>query len=100
METKRVNLVVEYDIPDIMTELAGGERKRGQWLTELVRDFAAGKYMLVSDHEEEMAGILERTIVYQEQSEARLRRLESSFNRIKDLFAAVQPQLPLDNEEA
>lgn len=33
----RLNLVVDDGIGEIMTEMAGGERRRGQWLSELVR---------------------------------------------------------------
>lgn len=33
----RLNLVVDDRIGDIMTEMAGGERRRGQWLSDLVR---------------------------------------------------------------
>lgn len=49
IDTTRMNLVVGEDIPIIMGDLAGGERKRGEWLTALVRDFADGKYILVSE---------------------------------------------------
>ena len=34
---KRLNLTVADDIPDKLTALAGGERKRGQYLTDLIR---------------------------------------------------------------
>ena len=41
-ETTRINLMVGADLPDKLTELAGGERKRGEWLTQLVRAVYAG----------------------------------------------------------
>ena len=36
-ETARLNLTVDPDIPDLLTILADGERKRGQFLSDLVR---------------------------------------------------------------
>ena len=36
-ETARLNLTVDTDIPDLLTILADGERKRGQFLSDLVR---------------------------------------------------------------
>ena len=33
----RLNLVVEDGIPEMLTTLAGGERKRGQWLSDMVK---------------------------------------------------------------
>jgi len=42
-ETTRINLVVAADVPDKLTELAGGERKRGEFLTSLVRAVYAGE---------------------------------------------------------
>lgn len=33
----RLNLIVDDGIGALMSELAGGERKRGEWLTKLVR---------------------------------------------------------------
>ena len=36
-ETARLNLTVDTDIPDLLTVLADGERKRGQFLSDLVR---------------------------------------------------------------
>lgn len=38
--TERLNLMVDEGISDLLTELAGGERKRGQWLSDLVRGMA------------------------------------------------------------
>lgn len=33
----RLNLLVDDDIPEMLTALAGGERKRGQKVSELIR---------------------------------------------------------------
>lgn len=35
--SERLNLIVEDGISDLLTELAGGERKRGQYVTNLVK---------------------------------------------------------------
>lgn len=35
--TERINLSVDDGVGDMMSELAGGERKRGQWLSDLVK---------------------------------------------------------------
>ena len=43
-ETTRINLVVGTDVPDKLTTLAGGERKRGEYLTQLVRAVYAGEH--------------------------------------------------------
>ena len=34
---ERLNLSVDDGVGDLLSELAGGERKRGQWLSDLVR---------------------------------------------------------------
>ena len=34
--TERINLNVEDGVADLMSRLAGGTRKRGQWLSDLV----------------------------------------------------------------
>lgn len=42
-ETTRINLLVGEDVPDKLTQLAGGERKRGEYLTQLVRAIHEGE---------------------------------------------------------
>lgn len=37
---ERLNLQVDDNIPELLTTLAGGERKRGQWLSDLIRGMA------------------------------------------------------------
>ena len=46
--SERLNLSVEDGIGALLSELAGGERKRGQWLSDLVRG--------MSDHAAQVAG--------------------------------------------
>lgn len=38
--TERLNLAVEDGIGDMLSALAGGERKRGQYLSDLIRGMA------------------------------------------------------------
>ena len=46
--SERLNLSVDNGIGELLSELAGGERKRGQWLSDLVRG--------MSDHASKIAG--------------------------------------------
>jgi hypothetical protein len=36
-DTTRINYIVGADIPDKLTRLAGGERRRGEYMTKLIR---------------------------------------------------------------
>lgn len=40
MGERRLNLAVDEDIPDLLTRLAGGERKRGAYLSDVIRGLA------------------------------------------------------------
>jgi hypothetical protein len=42
-DTARMNVIVGADIPQKLTELAGGERKRGEYITHLIRGIHAGE---------------------------------------------------------
>lgn len=42
-ETVRINLLVGEDVPGKLSQLAGGERKRGEYLTQLVRAIYEGE---------------------------------------------------------
>lgn len=39
----RLNLKVDSDIPDMLSEVAGGERKRGEYISTLVRNLYQNK---------------------------------------------------------
>jgi hypothetical protein len=43
METERLSLAVDAGTGAIITRLAGGERRRGQWISELVRAIDANQ---------------------------------------------------------
>lgn len=49
METVRMNITVDEDIPALLASLAGSKRFMGQWLTELLRDIDAGKLVRVGE---------------------------------------------------
>lgn len=35
--SERLNLIVDDGIGDVLTQLAGGERKRGEWISKLAK---------------------------------------------------------------
>ena len=41
-EKPRINLTVDPDIPDILERLAGGRNKMGDYISQMVRNIAAG----------------------------------------------------------
>lgn len=77
METTRINLSVGKDIPDKLSELAGGERKRGEYLTQLVRSIYAGQQEVSagSDFEQLRMGFA-GMVGKQKELEGRLLRIE------------------------
>ena len=50
----RMNLSVEDDIPDLLTELSGSERKRGEYLTRIIRQLHAGQLNMTQGNDIEM----------------------------------------------
>jgi hypothetical protein len=74
----RINLQVEDGVGDKMTELAGGERRRGAWLSDLVNAMHAQQQMPVQPAELEtlklaFAGMVARLSM----AEARAARTEA-----------------------
>jgi hypothetical protein len=41
-EKPRINLTVDPDIPDVLEQLAGGRNKMGDYVSQMVRNLAAG----------------------------------------------------------
>lgn len=41
-EKPRINLTVDHDIPDVLERLAGGRNKMGDYVSQMVRNMAAG----------------------------------------------------------
>lgn len=42
-EKRRVNLMIDADVTDMLDSLAGGERKRGAYISDLIRVAYAGR---------------------------------------------------------
>lgn len=42
-EKRRVNLMLDADVIELLDRLAGGERKRGSYISELIRSSWAGR---------------------------------------------------------
>lgn len=76
-ETTRINLVVGADVPDILSELAGSARKRGDYITQLVRAIHSGQQDILIDVTPKQPRLnLASIISKQEELEGRVRKLE------------------------
>lgn len=53
-ESTRMNLVVDADVPGMLAELAGGQRKMGTYLSNLIRSAHAGQVQVGGPGELEM----------------------------------------------
>ena len=73
---ERLNLTVDDGVGQMLTELAEGERKRGQWLTNLVRSMYEQKQQIaVSDFEQIKVGFT-GLVATSNALESRVARLE------------------------
>ena len=73
---ERLNLTVDDGVSQMLTELAEGERKRGQWLTNLVRSMYEQKQQIaVSDFEQIKVGFT-GLVATSNALESRVARLE------------------------
>lgn len=104
METVRINFVVGEDIPNLLTQLAGGERKRGEYLTKLIRDIAAGIYIEkeVADAERKAAvqEVVDKSLKLRDDLSHRMAEIESNLDKLSKYtdslgrtVGAVQPPL-------
>lgn len=79
---ERLNLSVDEGISAMLTELAGGERKRGQWLSDLVRSMYEQRQQIASSDVEQLkmgfAGVVGSTKML----EARVTQLERDYARL------------------
>ena len=73
---ERLNLTVEDGTGELMTQLAGGERKRGQWLSELVRAMHETQQQAQASDVEQVKMALAGMIGQQKQLEGRLLQVE------------------------
>lgn len=75
--TTRINLVVGADIPDKLSELAGSGRKRGEYVTQLVRAIHSGQQDIFTDDDGNQPKLnLAQMLSKQEELEGRVRKLE------------------------
>lgn len=83
MDTTRINLMVGKDIPDKLSELAGGERKRGEYLTQLIRAIYAGQQEVSagSDFEQLRLGFA-GMVGKQKELEGRVLRVEGQLSAL------------------
>lgn len=51
MATVRLNLMVDESVPDLLTQLAEGERKRGEYLSALILGMAQHRGPSIDDAE-------------------------------------------------
>lgn len=74
--SERVTLVIDDGINAMLTELAGGERKRGQWVSDLVRAMYEQQEMAFSSDFETLKLGFAGMVGQQKQIEGRLLRVE------------------------
>ncbi len=83
---ERLNLSVDEGISEMLTDLAGGERKRGQWLSDLVRSMHEQRQQIASSDVEQIkmgfAGLVGSTKML----EARVLNLESDYAALARLI--------------
>ena len=75
--TVRLNLSVDDDVPDLLTELAGSERRRGEYISALVRSVAEGRAS-GQLKEERLQAQIDGILVRQSKMEGRLSELEQT----------------------
>ena len=89
-DTVRINLVVGADIPAKLTALAGGERKRGDYLTQLMRAVHAGELEVTTGADlEQIRLILTGLAAKQLAIESRLLTVE------RELAAVIADKQPI-----
>ena len=82
----RMNLVVGDDIPGMLAELAGSERKRGAYLSDLVRRLHSGQMQEIAGDD------LESLRLSQAGLAGRVRDLDTRLSRTERQLAAVIAQ--------
>ena len=74
--TERINLSVESGVGDLMSDLAGGSRKRGQWLSDLVKAMHETQQQAQASDVDQIKMALAGMIGQQKQVEGRVLQLE------------------------
>ena len=86
--TERINLSVENGTGDLLTRLAGGERKRGQYLADLLRSIERGERIDIAGAE------LETLKLTQQATIGKVRMLEGKLSILETQFAALMVKRP------
>lgn len=77
-ETVRMNLNVDPEIPTILAELAGGQRRMGIYLSDLIRSIHAGQETVGKPGElEVLTGAVRHLSVKVKEMDARLQQMEA-----------------------
>jgi hypothetical protein len=84
-EKPRINLTVDHDIPDVLERLAGGRNKMGDYVSQMVRNLAAG--VTVADEIEKLDR--EGMRLMMQGLSGRVVALEGEIMRIQSQLAAI-----------
>lgn len=87
---ERLNLSVDDGVGDQLSELAGGERKRGQWLSDLVRGQHSQLGRAGGGDVETLRLTISGLMGQVRQNEGRLLTLEARLQAVESQLAAVQ----------
>lgn len=74
--SERVSLTIEDGIGKMLTQLAGSERKRGQWLSGMVRAMYEAEQQAQASDVEQLKFALSGVIGQQKQLEGRMLQME------------------------
>lgn len=73
---ERINLLVDDGVGELLTAIAGGERKRGRWLTDAVRAASENQMEIIGSELETMRFAMNGMAGQLKAHEARLLDLE------------------------
>jgi hypothetical protein len=86
---ERLNLSVDDGVGDLLSELAGGERKRGQWLSDLVRGQHSQLSQVAGSDFETLRLTISGLVGQVRQNEGRLLILETRLQGLENQIAAM-----------
>lgn len=87
--SERLNLSVDEGIGDLLSELAGGERKRGQWLSDMVRGQHSQMSQVAGSDFETMRLTISGLVGQVRQNEGRLLVMETKLQAVEIQVAAM-----------
>ncbi len=74
--SERLNLVVEDGVGDLLTKLAGSERRRGQWMSDLIKAMIENREQAAASSLDELRLSFIGLVGEVKLQDARLARLE------------------------